>query len=515
MTSLSLSSSPPDTLEVDALVVCIAKGDAGPVLVPGTEPVDAALGGRLAETLSGLGATGAAGEVTKLATLGATTAPTVLAVGLGPAADGTPYSAETLRRAAGAAVRALTGNNTVAVTVAQANGVPGPEDLRAVSEGLLLGAYSFDRYRFASKDAHKPPVSAATILVPDTGDEGAKEATRRAAAIGHAVALVRDLVNTPAGDLHPQDLANAAVAAGQPLGLQVEILDDEGLLAGGYGGILGVGQGSENPPRLVSLRYTSPGATRTIALVGKGITFDSGGLSIKPSQSMEWMKADMGGAAAVLGAMVAIATLQPEVNVTGWLPTAENMPSGSAIRPSDVLTMYGGKRVEVINTDAEGRLVLGDAIVRACEDSPEILVDVATLTGSQMVALGSRTAGVMANDDELRGAVVAAADRAGEAMWPMPLPEELRKSIDSDIADISNLGDKYGGMLVAGLFLREFVADGVKWAHLDIAGPAWNAAEPYGYTPKGGTGAGVRTLVQLAEDVAAGALAGAGGPVGG
>ncbi len=508
MTSLSLSSSPVDTLEVDAVVVGIAKGDDGPVLAAGAATLDTALGGRLVESLSALGATGAADEITKLATLGATSAPTVVAVGLGPVADGTPYSPETLSRAAGAAVRALAGRNTVAVTLAQVNPDPGHGDLRAVSEGLLLGAYAFDRYRFASKDGRKPPVSAVTIVVPDTGDEAAKAATRRAEAIGRAVALVRDLVNTPPNDLHPQDLADAAVAAGRPLGLEVEVLDGATLREGGYGGILGVGQGAEHPPRLISLRYTAPNATRSIAYVGKGITFDSGGLSIKPAQSMEWMKSDMSGAAAVLGAMVAIATLQPEVNVTGWLPTAENMPSGTAIRPSDVLTMYGGKRVEVLNTDAEGRLVLGDAIARACEDSPEILVDVATLTGTQVLALGARTGAVMANDDELRTAVVDAADRAGEAMWPMPLPEDLRKSIDSDIADISNLGDRYGGMLVAGLFLREFVADGVRWAHLDIAGPAYNTTEPYGYTPKGGTGSTVRTLVQFAEDVAGGALAG-------
>ncbi|MGI8682598.1 MAG: leucyl aminopeptidase family protein, partial [Mycobacteriales bacterium] len=359
MTSLSLSSNAADRLKVDALVVGIAKADDGPLLAPGAEAVDAALGGRLLQALTGLGATGAAGEVTKLATLGATTAPTVVAVGLGP--NGAPYSAETLRRAAGAGVRALAGTGKVAVTLAQANGVAGADELRAVSEGLLLGAYSFERYHVASKDSRKPPVAAATLLVANTRDQAAKEATRRAEAVIRAVALVRDLVNTPASDLHPQDLADAALAAAQPLGLRVDVMDDKALRKGGYGGILGVGQGSSSPPRLISLRYTAPKATRSIAFVGKGITFDSGGLSIKSSQAMEWMKADMSGAAAVLGAMVAIATLEPGLNVTGWLPTAENMPSGTAIRPSDVLTMYGGKRVEVINTDAEGRLVLADA----------------------------------------------------------------------------------------------------------------------------------------------------------
>jgi leucyl aminopeptidase len=245
-----------------------------------------------------------------------------------------------------------------------------------------------------------------------------------------------------------------------------------------------------------------------VVFAGKGITFDSGGLSLKPSKSMESMKADMAGAAAVLGAMQAIAALGPEVNVVGYLSLAENMPSGGAQRPSDVITIYGGKTVEVLNTDAEGRLVLADALVRSGADAPDLLVDVATLTGAQTVALGNRTAGVMATDNELAKAVADAAGRAGEAMWPMPLPEDLRKGLDSAVADIANVaGDRSGGMLVAGHFLREFVPAGVRWAHLDIAGPAYNDGGAYGYTAKGGTGAAVRTLVQLARDVAEGRLA--------
>jgi leucyl aminopeptidase len=222
---------------------------------------------------------------------------------------------------------------------------------------------------------------------------------------------------------------------------------------------------------------------------------------------MESMKSDMGGAAAIIGAMQAIAALSPAVHVVGYLPLAENMPSGSAQRPSDVLTIYGGKTVEVLNTDAEGRLVLADALARSAGDSPDLLVDVATLTGAQVVALGPRIAAVMANDDELRDALVAAADQAGEAMWPMPLPSELRKGLDSAVADLANVApDRYGGMLVAGLFLREFVPAGVRWAHLDIAGPAFNDSAPHGYTPKGGTGAATRALVQIALDVAEGRL---------
>jgi leucyl aminopeptidase len=240
---------------------------------------------------------------------------------------------------------------------------------------------------------------------------------------------------------------------------------------------------------------------------GKGITFDSGGLSLKPAKSMEAMKSDMGGAAAVLGAVAAIAELAPAVNVVGYLPLAENMPGGAAQRPSDVITIYGGGTVEVLNTDAEGRLVLADALARSGEDSPDLLVDIATLTGAALVALGPRIMGVMANDDAVRDGIVDAARRAGEAAWPMPLPEELRKGLDSTVADIANVTpERNGGMLVGGLFLKEFVPDGVRWAHLDIAGPAYHESDPYGYTPKGGTGAAVRSLVQIALDVADGRL---------
>jgi len=253
--------------------------------------------------------------------------------------------------------------------------------------------------------------------------------------------------------------------------------------------------------------YSHPGAAKTVVLAGKGITFDSGGLSLKPPKSMEAMKSDMAAAAAVLAAVAAIAELGPAVNVIGYLAMAENMPSGTAQRPSDVITIYGGKTVEVLNTDAEGRLVLADALARSAEDSPDLVIDLATLTGAQLVALGPRIMGVMANDDDVREGMVDAAARAGEAAWPMPLPAELRDGLDSTVADIANVtGDRNGGMLVGGLFLREFVPPGVPWAHLDIAGPAYHEGEPYGYTTKGGTGAAVRTLVQVAQDVADGRL---------
>jgi leucyl aminopeptidase len=334
-------------------------------------------------------------------------------------------------------------------------------------------------------------------------------ATGRARILADAMTLVRDLVNTSPRDMVPADLAAVAEQVASARGLGVLVLDESDLAKEGYGGILAVGMGSAHPPRLVRLEYTHPDAERTVVFAGKGITFDSGGLSLKPSKAMETMKADMSGAAAVLGALQAIVAFAPAVNVVGYMSLAENMPGGAAQRPSDVITIYGGKTVEVINTDAEGRLVLADALARAGADSPSLLLDIATLTGAQVVALGVRTGGVMASDGALAAQVADAAARAGEAMWPMPLPEELRKGLDSNVADIANMAqDRSGGMLVAGHFLREFVPEGVRWAHLDIAGPAFNEGSAYGYISKGGTGAAVRTLVQIALDVAEGRFAG-------
>jgi leucyl aminopeptidase len=503
VTSLSLSSSPAASAKVDAVVIGIARGPKGLVLAPGADSVASALGKGLLPALSGLGATGKAEEVTRLATLGATTAPVVVAVGLGDIpAKGTAYDAEVLRRAAGAAVRALAGSTKVAVTLA-AVGPDVPAQVRAVGEGALLGAYAFSRYRTTDVKERREPVRDVVLVVQDAKDKASRAAVSRAEVVAKAVRLARDLVNTPPSDLHPVELAEVARTHAGGAGVDVEVLDGKALAKGGYGGIIGVGQGSVNGPRLVHLSYKGgKGASTKVALVGKGITFDSGGLSLKPAASMEEMKSDMGGAAAVIATMAAVAELALPVDVEAWVPMAENMPSGTAIRPSDVLTFRNGKTVEVNNTDAEGRLILADAIARACEDSPDVVLDVATLTGAQLVALGARTTGVMGNDDALRTAVVDAAGRAGEPSWPMPLPAELRKGLDSEIADLVNTGPREGGMLTAGLFLQEFVTEGVRWAHLDIAGPAYNSGEAYGYTPHGGTGAAVRTFVQVLEDLA-------------
>jgi leucyl aminopeptidase len=488
----------------DALIIGVTQGTDGPVPAPGAEDIDAALGSTLAATLSALGATGRQDELTKIPSAGSTAAPLIVAVGLGKADQaGERARLESLRRAAGTAVRALNGGKTQSIALSLPTG--DAAEAEAVALGALLGRYSFKRYRTTDADgAASTTVPSLTVLSTATG---ADDAARRAQALADAMALVRDLVNTSPSQLYPETFAAEAARVAEGAGLTLEILDDQALADGGYGGITGVGQGSVHPPRLVRLAYQHPGASKTVVFAGKGITFDSGGLSLKPPKAMEAMKSDMGGAAAVLGALQVIATLKPEVNVVGYLPMAENMPGGRAQRPSDVIAIFGGKTVEVLNTDAEGRLVLADALARSAQDAPDLIIDVATLTGAQLIALGPRIAGVMASDDDLAAAVAEAARQAGEQAWPMPLPEELRKGLDSTVADIANVaGERWGGMLVAGLFLKEFVPDGARWAHVDIAGPAFHEGEPYGYTPKGGTGAAVRLLVQVATDVADGRL---------
>ncbi|WP_328736700.1 leucyl aminopeptidase [Streptomyces bobili] len=507
MTALTLSTAAAPGLRADAIVIGVVKGADGPVVAPGAEAVDKAYDGRLAGVLETLGAAGAEGEVTKLPAPAGFKTPLVLAVGLGsePEKDAS-YDAEALRRAAGVAARALAGSKKAAFALPLTDAA----DLGAVAEGVALGAYSFDAYKEQDKDAKakkgKSPLAEATLLGGKPRDAAHKAALARAAAVTEELNRARDLINTPPNDLDPEAFAAVAQTAAKEHGIKVQILDEKTLTKGGYGGILGVGAGSAAGPRLVKLSYTSSKAKKHLAFVGKGITYDSGGISLKPAGHNETMKCDMSGAAAVLAAVVAVARLGLDVNVTGWLALAENMPSGSATRPGDVLRMFSGKTVEVLNTDAEGRLVLADALWAASQEKPDAIVDVATLTGAMMLALGNRTFGIMANDDAFRSALHEAAEEVGEPAWPMPLPDHLRKGMDSPIADIANMGERMGGGLVAGLFLREFVGEGITWAHLDIAGPAFNEGGPFGYTPKGGTGTAVRTLVRLAELTAEGDL---------
>ncbi|MBJ6638385.1 MULTISPECIES: leucyl aminopeptidase [unclassified Streptomyces] len=507
MTALTLSTAAAPGLRADAIVIGVAKGAKGPVVAPGAEAVDKAYDGKLAGVLETLGASGAEGELTKLPAPAGFKAPLVVAVGLGAEPDkDAGYDAEALRKAAGVAARALTGARKAAFALP----VDGPGALGATGEGVLLGAYAFDTYKESAKDARakngKAPLAEAVLLGGKPRDAAHKGAVARAVAVCEELNRARDLINMPPNDLTPQAFAGVAQSAAKEHGLKIQVLDEKALVKGGYGGILGVGGGSAATPRLVKLSYSHPKADKHLALVGKGITYDSGGISLKPAGHNETMKCDMSGAAAVFAAVVAAARLGLRVNVTGWLALAENMPSGSAVRPGDVLNMYSGKTVEVLNTDAEGRLVLADALWAASQEAPDAIVDVATLTGAMVLALGSRTFGIMANDDAFRSALHEAAEEVGEPAWQMPLPEHLRKGMDSSVADIANMGERMGGGLVAGLFLREFVGEGITWAHLDIAGPAFNEGGPFGYTPKGGTGSAVRTLVRLAELTAAGDL---------
>ena len=490
---LSPVAESPATAAADAVVVGVlaGEGDAPPRLQAGAEELDAAFGSELAALLATAGATGKAEEVVKLPTRGALAAPLLVAVGLGKAGADGPR-AEQVRRASGAAARALAGTGHAVTTLSRI-------DLAAAAEGAVMGAYAFTAYR--TNGNRKAPLARLDLLT-DASD--AADAVRTAAAVGQAVCTVRDFVNTPPNDLYPATFAARAVELAEAAGVEGEVLDDAALDAGGYGGVLGVGQGSSRKPRLVRLRWSGGAAPRAkVALVGKGITFDTGGISIKPAANMDHMTSDMGGAAAVIATTVLAATLELPVTVTATVPMAENMPSATAYRPGDVLRMYGGRTVEVLNTDAEGRLILADAIVRAAEDEPDYLIETSTLTGAQQVALGMRTMGVMGSD-EFRDRVAAAARACGEDGWAMPLPEYLRADLDSRVADLANVtGARWGGMLVAGTFLREFVPDGLTWAHLDIAGPSFHTGSPYGYTVKGGTGVPVRTLTTVLRDIAA------------
>jgi len=487
--TLSTTTSSPATVTADVLVVGVRPGtDGGPAtLAPSAAgPVDALTDLDLAS----IGATGAKDQLVRLPGTGVT-ATGIALVGLGSATG--PAA---IRAAAGSAVRQLP--SVASITLALPT--DSAELVDAALEGAALGAYSFTRHKGAGTTGPTRGDQEITVVAASDADD----ATVRPAIVADAATLVRDLVNTAAGDLGPADVADVALAQAEGLPLTVEVLDETALEEQGFGGILGVGRGSERPPRLVVVRYAPESATKHLALVGKGITFDSGGLSLKPAGSMLGMKTDMTGAATVLAATVAAARLGLDVRVTAWLCLAENMPSGSATRPGDVLTLKNGKTVEVTNTDAEGRLVLGDGMAAASLEQPDAIVDVATLTGAQVVALGDRTTGLMGSDD-LVAQVRAVAASVAEPIWPMPLPEELDARLASEIADMVNatVGNPAGGMLLAGKFLERFVGEGIPWAHLDIAGPSENKGGGYGWLGKGATGVMVRTLISLAEELQA------------
>ena len=497
VTSYTLRSASPAKTRADAVVVGVVQSSKGPELADGAEEVGKAYGRKLRPLLATLGVTGKAGEAVKVPTAGTVSSPLLVLVGLGKTPD-----AVAVRRAAGNAARAV--NNAASVALALPAG--SPELVRAVAEGYELGAYTFTKYK---KERPKEAPGEVVLLSPAARRKEIATALEEAQVVTRAIATTRDWVNTPPGDLTPPVFADTVADAAKELTkgrgapkVSIRVLDDKELAELGCGGILGVGAGSSAPPRMVELTYAPRGAKRHLALVGKGITFDSGGLTIKPAQSMSEMKSDMAGAAAVVQATFAIAGLGLPIKVSTFAPMAENMVSGAATRPGDVLRMYGGKTVEVLNTDAEGRLILADALVRASEQNPDVILDVATLTGHMVVALGDRVAGVMGSDGVV-DEVLAAAATAGEEMWPMPIPEEMDERIKSSkVADLSQHDwVRWGGGLFAAAFLREFTG-GLPWAHLDIAGPSFNSGSAWGHVTPGGTGVAVATLVDYARDLA-------------
>lgn len=541
MINLTVADTAPDQARVDALVVFAHAADSGASLLEGHRLPKAAAE-HVTAVLEAVGAAGSVNETTLVSGTPSVRAGLILVVGVGSIEEAAP-SAEVWRRAAGAAARALAARADVAVVAPE----PGAAVVGAIAEGVGLGAYRFTEHlsekvrATRAKRAFGPTSVTVLTSKSDAGNAVTKAAIARATALVRHQNWARDLVNTGPNALYPASFAEAVEAMASRK-VSVEVLDEDALVDGGFGGILGVGQGSARPPRLVVVSYSPAKAARHVALVGKGITFDSGGLCLKPATSMITMKCDMAGAAAVVAAVFAAADLDLPVAVTGYLCLAENMPSSTAQRPGDVITMRNGTTVEMINTDAEGRMVLADGIALAAESHPDSIVDVATLTGAAMVALGARTAAIMSNDDDLQADLAGAATAAGEAVWPMPIAEEIRKGMESDVADLKHTGDKYGGAMVAAAFLREFVgpqegtateppakarrfgrgrdkggdaavdvaasdysdatgagAGTIPWGHIDIAGPAYNESSAYGYTPKGGTGYGVRTLVAYLE----------------
>ncbi|MYU10054.1 leucyl aminopeptidase [Streptomyces sp. SID8361] len=405
-----------------------------------------------------------------------------------------------LRRAAGVAARSA----KTATHVVFALPVLNEQEAAAVTEGAILGGYAFAGLHGSS---HPQPATPQIHVMVPAGITPATPAIGYAVESARSVIEARNLVNLPPNELHPESFAEfARVTADAIDHVEVQIWDEEALASEGFGGLIGVGQGSVHGPRLVRIRYTPDDAAKHIALVGKGITFDSGGLNIKPAH-LDYMNFDMSGAAAVLATVVAAARMKLQVEVTGWLALAENLPSGTAQRPSDVITMRNGMTIEVRDTDYEGRLVLADAITAACGESPDVVVDIATLTGAQEIALGLRMSGVMSNSEELLTRLARVATDLDEPHWPMPLPSYLKVGLKSRVADMANKGYRYAGMLTAGLFLEHFISEAPKvpqWAHFDICGPAINRELDYGFTPLGGTGAGVRTMIALAADLANG-----------
>ncbi len=485
---LNVSSVAPERVRAEVLAVGVY---ADRKLTPSAQALDKLLGGTLVRDAADGGFKGKLGDAWLVTAGDGVHAKVVLLVGLGARSD---LTLDGVRRAGAAIAHKLRSRRSAAVTVIDA--VPSTVDtddaVGALGEGLVLGSYTFQRYK---TKAEAPTLATVTIL----GASGAKaqRALDGAVAASHATAWARDLVNEPAAAKSPADMVAVATKLLRTKRVKIEAWSGPDLTRRKLNGTITVGQGSRRSPRFLRLEYAPTGARATLALVGKGVVFDSGGLSLKPSSGMEQMKTDMAGGAAVIATMSVLADLGVRNRVVGYVPLVENMIGGNAYRLGDVITYRNGKTVEVMNTDAEGRLILADALALAADEEPDAIIDLATLTGACVVALGPKVAGLMGNHDGWKAQVQAASERSGEPFWHLPLPKEYRKMLDSEIADMKNVGGSYGGALTAGLFLQEFVGK-VPWVHLDIAGPA-RAESDDGYLRRGGTGFGVRTLVELVQ----------------
>ena len=487
-----------DVLVVGAIRKRVEQQATGVELLKITQEVDGVLSGLISEACTDGEFRGQPGELMTMHPMGKLAVKRVVVVGLGPQEK---LSLQVIQRASATAARYLQSTGAQQIVLAldwEDTGIDPAQGVQAEVEGALLGLYTFRKYQSAHLNGNGKGVKQVRLLVNDADDTAIHAAVQRGIALAEATNFARDLVNEPPNVLTPTELANRACAMAKQFGLEYEVLDRPEMEKLGMGGLLGVSRGSTEPPKFIILRY--PGAPQSsdkgMALVGKGITFDSGGVSLKTAEGMQNMKTDMAGAAAVISAMQAIAALKPAVNVTVLVPTAENMPSGASYHPGDILRFMNGKTIEIVNTDAEGRLVLADALSYAAKEGLSPIIDVATLTGGISIALGSVMSGLFCNDAELCDEIIAAGKIAGEKFWPMPLDEEYSELIASDIADIKQTGGKKASPINAAKILEHFVGD-AKWAHMDIAGTAYiDSKKPY--QEKGATGVAVRTLAELA-----------------